>query len=124
MKVNDEIGDLASLVGLLLALVTLLTANRAAALDRLRKSPRPTRSEAAWEIALDAGLAVVTALVFLAGLPLWLRAIDSLHPLQQGGAVRSVFVVAWALVVPLVVWQGNLARSAWILRSKIPESSR
>jgi uncharacterized membrane protein len=120
MSVNDEIGDLASLVGLLLALVTLLTANRSAALDRLRKSPHPTRTEAAWEFALDAGLAVVTALVFLAGLPLWLRTIDSFHPLQDGGAVRSVFVIAWALVVPLVVWQANLARSAWTLRRKIP----
>ena len=120
MSLNDEIGDLAGLVGLLLALVTLLTANRSTALDRLRASATPTRERATTEAALDAGLALVTLLVFLAGLPLWLRTLEALHPLGHGGSVRSVFVVAWALVVPLVLWQVNLARAAWRLRRRIP----
>ena len=120
MSLDNEIGDLAGLVGLLLVLDTLLTANRSTALDRLRASPTPTKQDAAELAALAASLGVVTLLVFLAGLPLWVRTVGDLHPLRHGGSVRSVFVLAWTLIVPLVVWQANLARGAWVLRRRIP----
>jgi hypothetical protein len=120
VRLNAEIGDFGTLVGLLLALDTLLTANRSAALDRLRASATPTKDRAARESALDAALGIVTALVLLAGLPLWVRAVEHLHPLAHGGALRSVFVLAWLLLVPLVWWQVDLARTAWQLRARIP----
>ena len=120
MRLNAEIGDFGSLVGLLLALDTLLTANRAAALDRLRTSATPTKERAARESALDAALAGVTALVLVAGVPLWIRAVQELHPVAEGGALRSVFVLAWLLLVPLVWWQVGLAVAAWRLRARIP----
>jgi hypothetical protein len=31
-----------------------------------------------------------------------------------------VFVLAWLLILPLIVWQTNLARAAWALRKRIP----
>jgi hypothetical protein len=124
VSLDAEIGDFGSLVGLLLALVTLLTANRSTALDRLRSSSMPRKEQAAFESALDGSLAVVTLLVLLAGLPLWIRAVSHLQPLAHGGSLRSVFVLAWLLLVPLVVWQANLARTAWRLRQRIPDDRR
>jgi hypothetical protein len=120
VTLDNEIGDLAGLVGLLLVLDTLLTANRSTALDRLRASATPTKEKAATELALDASLAIVTLVVFLAGLPLWIRTVDDLHPVRHGGSVRAVFVLAWLLILPLIVWQANLARAAWSLRKRIP----
>jgi hypothetical protein len=119
VSLNGEIGEFGSLVGLLLALDALLTANRSSALDRLRASATPTEQRATYETALSAALAVVTALVFLSGLPLWIRAVEDLHPLAHGGALRSVFVLSWLLLVPLVLWQANLARAGWRLRARI-----
>jgi|SRR5882724_4916376 len=117
MKLSQEIGDFGSLVGLLLALATLLTANRASALDRLRQAADVTGGAKWREIALDATLAVVTGLVWLAGLPLAFRAAHHLHPLAHGGPLRSVFVLAWVLLLGLVVWQGSLLLSASQLRT-------
>ena len=108
MKLSQEIGDFGGLVGLLLALATLLTANRASALERLRDAADVTGAAKSREIALDASLAVVTGLVWLAGLPLALRAAHHLHPLAHGGPLRSVFLLAWVLLLGLVIWQGSL----------------
>jgi sterol desaturase/sphingolipid hydroxylase (fatty acid hydroxylase superfamily) len=119
VRLTDEIGAFAGLVGLLLALATLLTAQRSTALDRLHASPRPTVGEATREALLDGGLAVVTGLVFLAGLPLWARAAKHLHPLASDGALRSVFMLSWILLLALIAWQLILARSAWRLRVRI-----
>jgi hypothetical protein len=65
VRLADEIGDFGGLVGLLLALATLLTANRASALDGLKKAPRFDSSDKWREALLDAALAIITALVFL-----------------------------------------------------------
>jgi hypothetical protein len=116
MTVTDEIGDFGGLVSLLLALATLLTANRAGALAALARAPRFDRLDKWREFALVAGLAVVTALVFLAGLPLAVRAGRELHPLAEGGPLRSVFLLAWLLVAGLVAWQVRLAVDAMRLR--------
>jgi hypothetical protein len=54
--------------------------------------------------------------VFIAGLPLAVRALRGLHPLAEGGPLRAVFVLAWVLVAALVVWQVRLAIDAARLR--------
>jgi hypothetical protein len=109
---TDEIGDLGSLVGLLLALVTLFTANRAAALRELKRAPDFEPGDRSREIWLNASLAVITALVFLAGLPLVGRALKELHPLAHGGPVRSVFVLVWLMLIGLIGWQVSLVLAA------------
>ena len=69
---------------------------------------------------LLAALAAVTLLAFLAGLPLWLDAVRHLHPLAASGGVRSIFVVAWLLLLALVAWQLALVWRVAALRRKIP----
>lgn len=120
MRLNERIGELAGLVGLLLALVTLLTANRAAVLRELRESPDPRRAAVRREMLFALGLAAVTALVFLAGLPLLVDAVRELHPLSDAGPVRSAFVLAWLLLLPLIGWQLTLARDARRFERRIP----
>jgi hypothetical protein len=112
MTLNEEIGDFGGLVGLLLALATLLTANRASALAELKKATDITSSAKAREIVLDASLGIVTALVWLGGLPLAIRAGRHLHPLAHGGPLQSVFVLAWVLLLGLVGWQASLTVNA------------
>jgi hypothetical protein len=109
---TDEIGDLGALVGLLLALVTLFTANRATAIRTLKAAPDLTDRERVREIWLNASLAAVTFLVFLAGLPLVVRALNELHPLAHGGPVRSVFILVWLLLIGLIAWQVSLVLAA------------
>jgi hypothetical protein len=116
VRLADEIGDFGGLVGLLLALATLLTANRASALDGLKKAPRFDSSDKWREALLDAALAIITALVFLSGLPLAVRAARNLHPLAHGGPLRGVFVLSWALLIGLVAWQLSLVRDALKLK--------
>lgn len=119
MSLNERIGDLAGLVGLILALITLLTANRNSTLTDLRKSASPKVTDALREMLLDASLVLVTSLVFLAGFPLWIDTIKVLHPLSSAGPVRSVFALAWLLLVPLIVWQARLSYSARKLKAQL-----
>lgn len=120
MTLNERIGALAGLVGLLLALVTLLTANRATVLSELRASADPQRRDVRRESLFALGLALVTTLVFVAGLPLLVDAVRDLHPLGDDGPVRSVFVIAWLLLLPLIGWQLSLARDARRFEARIP----
>ncbi|HYZ76434.1 MAG TPA: hypothetical protein VE596_03580 [Gaiellaceae bacterium] len=112
MTLTDEIADFGGLVGLLLALATLLTANRAAALQKLEDANDFSEGDKWLEFVLDATLAVLTGLVFLAGLPLAVRAARDLHPLAHGGPLRGVFVLAWVLLLALIAWQLRLAKAA------------
>ena len=122
MTLNEEIAQFGGLVGVLLALATLFTSAQAASLDRLREAATPTRERAWREVVLDGALAAVTALLVLAGLPLWVDAASDLRPLADGGPLRSVFVVTWVALVALVAWQVALARAAWQLKERIPRS--
>jgi hypothetical protein len=124
MSLNDRIGALANLVGLILALITLLTANRASQLATLQASATAEPSSAQNEFLLDLGLGAVTTTVLLAGLPLWLEAVRALHPLGAGGPVRSVFSLAWILLVPLVAWQSSLGTQAWKLKQRLEVAAR
>ena len=116
MMLTQEIGSFGSLVGLLLTLATLLTANRAHALAELKQAPNITVTDKFREVTLDASLGVVTALVWLGGLPLAISAATGLHPLASGGPLRSVFVLAWVLLLGLVGWQATLAFKACKLK--------
>jgi hypothetical protein len=116
VSLSNEIGDFGGLVGLLLALATLLTANRAAALAALRNAANFTPGDKWREAALSSGLATVSTLVFLGGLPLAVRAAAHLHPLAHGGPLRSVFVLSWVLLAALLGWQLSLARGAVLLK--------
>ena len=116
MTLTEEIAAFGGLVGLLLALATLLTANRARAVAELGKAADFGHGDKWREFGLAVALAAVTALVFLAGLPLALRALDDLHPLAEGGPLRAVFVLAWLLVAALVAWQVSIAVGAARLR--------
>lgn len=112
MNLSQEISDFGTLVGLLLTLATLLTANRASALAALYSASDLTSSAKRREIALNALLAVFTTLVWLGGLPLAIRAARQLHPLASGGPLRSVFVLAWVLLLGLIGWQVSLTKKA------------
>ena len=116
MRLSKEIGDFGTLVGLLLALATLLTANRASALADLKKATDVTSSAKWREFALDALLGIVTTLVWLAGLPLAIRAGLHIRPLAPGGSLRSVFLLTWILLLGLVGWQASLTVKAYKLR--------
>ncbi len=116
MKLSQEIGDFGGLVGLLLALGTLLTANRASALAELKSATDITRSARWREMALDASLGIVTLLVWLGGLPLAVRAARHLDPLASGGPLRSVFVLSWVLLLGLIGWQTSLTVNAYKLK--------
>jgi hypothetical protein len=111
MTLSQEIGDFGALVGLLLTLAALLTANRASALAALNKASDVKRKDKQREIALDALLAIVTLLLWLGGLPLAIRAARHLDPLAHGGPLLSVFVLSWVLLLGLVGWQVQLMRS-------------
>ena len=120
MTVDERIGDVAGLAGFLLALAAFFANSQENALRELRASATPTRREATRQLVVDAALAAVTLLAFLAGLPLWLDAVWHLHPLAASGGVRSIFVVAWLLLLALVAWQLALVWRVAALRRKIP----
>jgi hypothetical protein len=114
-----QIGDFGALVGLLLTLATLLTANRAAALGDLRSATDITRRQRVTELGLDTSLAATTFLVWLAGLSLAVRSASQLHPLADGGGLRAVFVVTWILLLGLISWQLDLVRRAFRLKPSV-----
>lgn len=120
MRLDDRIGDLAGLAGFLLVLAAFFANTQEQALRDLRQSPTPTRAQASRQLAIDAVLAAATFVVFLAGLPLWVDAVRHLHPLAASAGVRTVFVVAWLLLLGLVGWQVALVVRVGRLRRKIP----
>jgi hypothetical protein len=112
---TKQISEFGALVGLLLTLATLLTANRAAALTALRQAPKVTGAQRYSELGLDFLLAAFTVLVWLAGLTLAIHAACHLHPLADGGPLRAVFAITWILLLGLIGWQLVLLKRAWDL---------
>jgi hypothetical protein len=120
VTIDEHIRDVAGLAGFLLALAAFFANAQEGALRELRASPRPTREAATRQLVVDAALAAATLLAFLAGLPLWLEAVRHLHPLAASGGARSIFVLAWLLVLALVAWQLALVWRVAALRRRIP----
>ncbi len=117
---NGRVGDFAALVGLVLVLVTLFTSQRDSRLKEL-SAAAPTNRELTTEVWLNRVLAVFTALLFLAGLPLVLDCIKSLHPLSDSGPLRVAFTMVWLLLIALIGWQCSLAHAACSERKRWKE---
>jgi hypothetical protein len=116
---NQRIADFAGLVGLVLVLITLFTSQRQQVLDRITATAQKTSQPFTRELLLDLLLGATTTLLFLSGLPLCVDAASPFHPLSHDGPLRVAFLIVWALLPFLVVWQVSLActacgeRSAW-----------
>jgi uncharacterized membrane protein len=108
----DEISSLGSLVGLMLALAALLTANRSNTIAKLDEQANLSAAERRQEVLLDVLLAIATIVTFLGGLPLAVRAVNNLHPLAHEGPIRSVLIMVWVLLIGLVGWQIRLGITA------------
>lgn len=115
---EERIRGFAELVSLLLVLLTLFTAQRATAVDRLwgaADDVHPLR-----ETLLSLTLAITTIVVFVLGLRLWLDATGHFS-LWARRPLVSAYVATWLLLVPLIGWQLSLfwrAFSAWRLLSQ------
>jgi hypothetical protein len=120
---DSRITDFATLVALVLVLLTLFTGQRAAAVLALREGARTKRRDAITELSLDLVLLAATALLFLIGLPIAVDATESLHPLAHSGPLRGAFVVTWLLLVGLVVWQWRILEDARKLLDKLPKTA-
>lgn len=102
---DDQIKAFGSLVGLVLALATAFTVQRAAAIGSERAGSDPTVTSVTVGLIPDGLLVVLTLGLFGAGLPLWLDTLDELSLLRSAGAIRTGFFVVWVLLTGLLIWQ-------------------
>lgn len=105
MSLDDRIRAFGGLVSLLLALITLFTAQRWTAVKELSTASKRRPLLVAGGPVLDGLLLVLTCCLFLAGLPLALDAVDQLDFLRVSGALRSAFAAVWVALVGLMGWQ-------------------
>jgi uncharacterized membrane protein len=114
---NERIGDFADLVGLVLVLVTLFTQQRNSRIASLEEGVSEKRE---WntEVALNVVLFLVTLGLFVVGLPIVFECVRSFHPRSDAGPLRGAFVIVWALLVALMIWQISLVCAAWGKRKK------
>jgi hypothetical protein len=119
MMLDKRITDFATLTGLVLVLLTLFTGQRATTLRELPTNPKAKKVEATQEMVIDAVLALATTLLFLAGLPAFLEAIERFHPLAFSGPLRGAFAITWLLLLGLIVWQLVLFERARKLKPKL-----
>ena len=113
VALDDLIRNFGALVGLILALITLFTATRDTAVRGLEEQVLTKRSQhqLGTEVWLSGGLFVATVLLIATGVPLWIRTLAH-WSWSTDHSVRWVFVVVWPLLVPLAIWQLNIARRA------------
>jgi hypothetical protein len=121
VDLNTRITDVGNLIGLVLVLLPLFTSQRAAALRMLRRDPR--RDEVLSEVVVIAALLLLTSLLVAAGGRLWWDTAWHLHPGAPSGAIRSIFLIALALLLGLFAWQLKLLASAFTL-SRTLKSTR
>jgi hypothetical protein len=115
-SIGDQIGQAANLVGLLLALITLFTSDRA---ERLRSersaSGGPKRERVREILAAGVGLALVTAAATASLASLAHKAaLAALH--STNDPVVFVFLLVWVLLVALIAWQLVIVTGAAKLR--------
>lgn len=108
-SLSDQVNTASTLLGLLLALDTLFTAEQSRRLAEERSHVGGARSQKLLIIrATAAALAVVTAAAIVALFPLFRDVFDTIgHPSWQ--PVLAVFELTWLLLVALTVWQITIA---------------
>jgi hypothetical protein len=113
VPLDDVIASFGGLVALILALITLFTGTREAVVRELeaRMLTKQSQRELKTETWLAGALFGATVLLLATGIPLWVRTLAH-WSWSTDHSVRWVFLVAWALLVPLAVWQLNIARRA------------
>lgn len=106
---SEQVGDAAGLLGLLLALDTLFTAEQGRRLDEERaRQGGPRHSRLATIRRITIGLAVVTAASVALLLPLVVDVLKSLGD-DAWEPVLGVFALTWLLLLGLLAWQAVLA---------------
>lgn len=118
-SLDQRITDYATLIALVLVLITLFTTQRATRLDTVEKDTNRTRAQATQEIWLDGALAAITLLIFATGAPLLWDSITALNLGGNSGPLRSGFAITWVLLVVLIGWQVMLFRRAHKVRDLI-----
>jgi hypothetical protein len=106
---DRHISDLGGLISLGLVLVTVFTAQRWQAMRDRRGIPGRTKQQALEGALVDLGLLLLTSLLAVAAGPLMVDAVRHSDFGHTAGALRSTFVVVWALLIGLVLWQGSIA---------------
>lgn len=121
---DGHITDLAGLISLALALVTVFTTVRATRATARKRQEGLTRDDMLGELILDIGLLVLTVGVILAATPLFVGAIQHLAIGHQRGALRMTFAVVWVLLIGLAAWQVTIlestvgsTKSVWSIRA-------
>ena len=112
---DDRLVAFATLVGLILVLLTLFTSQRNSHLQELRDGT-PERSDWTTEIWLNGVVAIFTVGLFVAGLPLFIESAEDIHVLRSDDSLELAFLLVWLLLIGLIVWQGSLARAACAAR--------
>jgi hypothetical protein len=110
---DDVIGTFGSLAGLILALITLFTGARDASVRALEEGTltKEKKKHLVAERKLCRWLLLPTFLLLVAGVPLWLRTLTH-WSWSTDHSVRWVFLTVWPLLIPLGLWQRNIARRA------------
>jgi hypothetical protein len=113
LDLDAALSDFATLVGLILTLVTLFTAQRDTEVRTLELGTKTTEAiqRLTREIWLNRGLAVVTALLFASGLPLYVRVAGDFTT-SSNHSIRWGFLIVWPLLLPLALWQLRIAERA------------
>jgi hypothetical protein len=109
---TDQVKTASALVGLLLALITLFTAEQARRLADERNQigggrPKQLRTIRLMSIAL----AVVTTVTVIALWPVVHDVLDA-HDTKKWQSVFAVFLLTWVLLIALIGWQIGLAWNA------------
>jgi hypothetical protein len=119
MSLDQRITEYATLIALVLVLLTLFTSQRASRLEAITNDPDKTEDQAKKEKWLDGVIIVVTALLFATGLPLLIESIEHFHPRADSGPLRGGFSITWLLLIALIIWQVQLWRAARQLHKDI-----
>jgi hypothetical protein len=112
-SLDRALGDFAALVGLILTLITLFTAQRDAEVHSLELGTKDDKALARLgrEIWLNVTLSIVTVLLFATGFPLYVRVLAHFST-SSDHSIRWAFVIVWPLLLPLAVWQLRIATRA------------
>jgi hypothetical protein len=115
----QEIGDLGTMLSLVLVLLPLFTAHRTSELRKLKREPwhlKVRRQDLAVEICIIVGLLVLTVMLLTATGGLLRAVLADGGLFRRSTAVHSVFFVSWLLLICLALWQAQLLAVAAMLR--------